>query len=176
MCDVRAYNVPSVLKNGVKVTIRAVRSDDRDRIVTAFSNLERETIYSRFFTYKDELSDAELRQITEMDFVRHVMLVVTTCTEASEIVIGSGSYNAYVAPDGSRAAEVAFVVEEDYQGCGIASSLLAHLAAIARARGVARFEAEVLAENRPMLGVFARSGLPMRRRSEGGVVHLSLAL
>jgi hypothetical protein len=47
---------------------------------------------------------------------------------------------------------------------------------LARRHGLVRFEAEVLAGNAPMLGVLQRSGLPLRRRSEAGVVHLDLDL
>ena len=54
--------------------------------------------------------------------------------------------------------------------------MLKHLAAIARARGIAAFDADVLAENAPMLAVFARSGLSMRKRREGGTVHVTLSL
>ncbi len=71
---------------------------------------------------------------------------------------------------------MAFVVEEDYQGQGIASRLLRHLADIARERGIATFEADVLAENKSMLAVFSRSGLPMRKRLDGGTVHVTLSL
>jgi ribosomal protein S18 acetylase RimI-like enzyme len=67
-------------------------------------------------------------------------------------------------------------VEEDFHGLGIAGRVLRHLAAIARARGIASFEAEVLPENKAMQAVFARSGLPMRTRREDGVVHVALAL
>jgi len=34
----------------------------------------------------------------------------------------------------------------------------------------------VLTENKAMLNVFAKSGLPMRKRYEGGTVHVTLAL
>ena len=54
--------------------------------------------------------------------------------------------------------------------------LLAHLSAIARDRGIARFEADVLAENKAMLVVFERSGLPMRKSRDGGVLHVTLDL
>ena len=54
--------------------------------------------------------------------------------------------------------------------------LIAALVEVARQRGVAVFEADVLAENPSMLRVFERTGLPMRKRSEGGIVHLELAL
>jgi RimJ/RimL family protein N-acetyltransferase len=54
--------------------------------------------------------------------------------------------------------------------------LLQELAAIARARGIARFEAFVLPENASMLGVFERSGLALKRQREDGVVRLTLEL
>jgi hypothetical protein len=38
------------------------------------------------------------------------------------------------------------------------------------------FDADVLAENVAMLGVFARSGIPMRKSRDGGVVHVELSL
>ena len=75
-----------------------------------------------------------------------------------------------------RSAEVAFVVEEDYQGLGIASMTLRHLAGIARDKGIAQFHAEVLRENGGMLAVFKRSGFPMKQESAEGVVHVTLSL
>jgi RimJ/RimL family protein N-acetyltransferase len=82
----------------------------------------------------------------------------------------------YDPPNDLRSAEIAFTVEEDYQGQGIASSILRHLIHIAREKGVSRFEADVLAENIAMLAVFARSGLPMKKSLEEGVVHVTLSL
>ena len=79
-------------------------------------------------------------------------------------------------PGSERSAEVAFVVEEDYQGRGIASRLLANLAALARSQSITRFEADVLSQNSPMLAVFKRCGFPMRQRRDGSVIHLTLAL
>ena len=75
-----------------------------------------------------------------------------------------------------RKAEIAFTVEEDYHGQGIAGRLLEVLAAVARDHGIAAFEADVLSENPSMLRVFERTGWPLRKRSAGGVVHLELAL
>ena len=58
----------------------------------------------------------------------------------------------------------------------IASLVLKHLVHTAREARVQRFEAEVLAENQPMLAVFRRSGLPMKQRREGNVLHVTLSL
>ncbi len=105
-----------------------------------------------------------------------VALVVTIGSGADETVIASGRCIGSGGAEGERTAEVAFVVEEDYHGLGIASRLLRHLAQIARDRGIAALEADVLAGNKSMLAVFARSGLPMQKRHDGSTVHVTLSL
>ena len=176
MTDPREFHLTATLRNGAVVTIRHVRPDDRGRLVQAFRKLDPESVYTRFFRYVTEPTEQQLKRATETDPSQHVALVVTTSTEADEAIIASGRYFVSVGADGKCSAEVAFLVEEDYQGQGLASRLLAALAGIARSQGISDFEADVLAENRSMLAVFARSGLPMRQRRDGGVVHISLSL
>jgi RimJ/RimL family protein N-acetyltransferase len=170
------YRVEDVLKNGTPVTIRGIRPDDGRRLQEAFGKLAPETVYLRFFGHKKALGESELRRAVEVDFDREVALVVTTGKGADEKVIAAARYVRADDAGHPDAAEVAFTVEEDYQGAGIGSRLLKHLATIARECGILRFEAEVLADNRGMLAVFERSGLPMKRRREGGVVHVALEL
>ena len=173
----RDFSEPIMLRHGKPALVRAIRADDRERLQTAFHALEPESVYLRFFSYKAQLTEADLDRLCEPDFNERVVLVVTTGGGDGEIIIGSGGYVAHVAPDGQRVAEVAFAVEEDLHGEGIASKLLAVLAGIARADGIARFEAEVLARNAPMLLVFAHSGLPMKQtHSDDGVVSVTMAL
>lgn len=176
MINADTYRTRDTLKNGVAVTIRAIRPDDKKRIAEAFKNLERESIYTRFFRFKSYLTDEELKSVTEVDFENVVALVVTIGEGEDETIIGAGRYALFDPSEASRSAEVAFTVEEDYHGQGIANRLLRSLAHIAREKGVSQFEAEVLPENRPMLAVFARSGLPMRKSFGDGVVHVTLLL
>jgi RimJ/RimL family protein N-acetyltransferase len=177
MIDAQNFSVPEKLKNGTPVTIRAVRPDDKRRIAEAFGNLDPESIYTRFFRHKSELTDEELKAATEVDFENTVALVVAVpAGEEQEIIIGAGRYILYAPPNAERSAEVAFTVEEDYQGQGIAGMILRHLIHIARAQGVAQFEAEVLPKNRAMLAVLARSGLSMKQSFEDNVVHAILSL
>jgi RimJ/RimL family protein N-acetyltransferase len=176
MIDSRNYIADNTLRDGTRVTIRAVRPDDRRRIEKAFGELERESVYTRFFAYKHALSEEELSSIDAMDFVNDVMLVATVERDGDEIVIASARYVGRDCADGTRAAEVAFVVEEDYQGKGLAGRLIDHLASIARKSGIVCFEADVLIDNKPMLAVFERTGLPMRKIRESGVVHVTIAL
>ena len=176
MTNPRDYIVTDTLKDGTTVTIRGIRRDDSAKVVEAFTNLDPESIYTRFFTYKRHLSETELRQVTDVDFDHVVALVVTTRTENGETIIAEGRYVTDDAPRPCRTAEVAFTTEENYQGRGIARLLLQHLVRIARENGVSRLEANVLAGNQPMLTVFRRSGLSIQQRSEGGVVYVTLLL
>ena len=165
-----------ILKDGTEIAIRAIRPDDSGRLLEAFAHLDRQSIYTRFFSHKAGLTDAELKQYTDVDFDRVVALVATLGTEDGQTLIAGGRYVCDDAQASARSAEVAFTTEEDYQGRGLASLLLAHLIRIARQKGVSRFEAYVLAENQSMLSVFRRSGLPMHVRHESGVAHVTLAL
>lgn len=174
LVDPRSFRAEERLRDGTPLAIRSVRSDDRDRMREAYARLSPEAIYLRLFAPKKDLSEPELTRLIEVDFDREVALVATIGAGTQESVIGGGRYVS--ANNDRRAAEVAFTVDGRYRGQGIASRLLQHLAAIARGRGITRFEAEVLAENRAMLAVFVRSGLAMERRREGGVVHVALAL
>jgi RimJ/RimL family protein N-acetyltransferase len=167
---------PVSLRNGTPVVIRVIRLDDRDRIVEAFGKLEPDSIYTRFFSARKALTAAELERLGATDFVNFVGLVVILGSGDDETVIGGASYFALPPAGGVRAAEVAFTIEEDYQGQGLAGTLLRTLAEIARRHGIQRLEAEVLAGNAPMLRVFERSGWPMARTREGGVTHIVLDL
>jgi len=170
MTDPRDFAVGETLRNGAALTIRALRPDDRERLRAAYAQLSPTTLYLRTFGHRKDLSEAELSRYVAVDFTDTVALVAL----AGETIVAGGRYVRL--REASDAAEVAFTVEEDFQGLGIASRLLRHLAAIAREHGVRRFVAEVLPENAPMLAVFERSGLPAQRRREGGVVHVELAL
>ena len=168
--------ISATLKNGLEVCIRAVRADDRDRLARAFRKLERESVYTRFFRYVTELTDTDLKRATEPDREREVALFVTVGRGAEETIIAGGRYVASSSRDGASTAELAFMVEEDYQGLGIAGLILRRLIDIARQQRITCFEADVLAGNRSMLRVFARSGLPMQQSREGSVIHIRLAL
>ena len=174
--DLHSFHRPGALHDGTPITIRTARADDRGRLVSAFSGLDRETIYTRFHGFRKEVSPVMLTHLEAGDFDRFVGLVATLGTAPDEIVIGAATYVVLdPTPDG-RAADIAFVVEEDYQGQGVAGSLLATAIDVARERGIVRFEADVLAGNVAMLAVFRRCGLPLATSREGGAIHVALEL
>jgi RimJ/RimL family protein N-acetyltransferase len=170
--NARQYHRQEMLRNGLQVVIRAARPDDAARLVEAFSELQPESVYKRFFSPKKEITEAELRRFREIDFDTHVNLLCTTLRDGREIVIASGIY-VRVSED---TAELAFIVEEDYQRHGISKRLLSHLGELALASGIKRFSADVLAQNAAMLGLFQRCGWPMKSSTSEGIAHVTLEL
>jgi RimJ/RimL family protein N-acetyltransferase len=176
MAELRNYYARETLKDGTPVTIRAIRKDDKKRILYAFKALDREAVYRRFFSPKQALTDAELEQVTDVDFRQVVALVATVSrADGEEVIIGDGRYAADKGAKPER-AELAFIVAKPYRERGIASILLRHLARIAQDADLSAFEADVFAFNEPMLAVLQHSGLPMCRRREGNIIHVTLPL
>jgi RimJ/RimL family protein N-acetyltransferase len=176
MTDKSGFPRNETLKGGLAVTIRLLRADDRQKIASAVGRLARDSIYFRLFSYRKELTERGLDRIMAIDAEREVVLVVTQGDGDAESVIGSGRMVESDAMGADRPAEVAFMVDKAHQGKGIAHRVLQHLVAIARDRHITALEADVLSKNKAMLAVFAKSGLPMSKRRDGGVVHVSLSL
>ena len=168
--DPANYSETEILRDGSSMRIRAVRPDDKQRLMRHFESLSQRSIYQRFFGFKRMLTEADLVRFTEVDFVQHVALVAALGEGEDERFIGVGRY---VQIPGRAEAEVAFAVLDEYQGRGIGTLLLEHLGRVARAGGVVEFSAEVMGDNQQMLEMFARSGFQMKRSGEPGTVHLS---
>lgn len=165
----RHYRADTILRDGTSIHIRAIRPDDKRRLLAHFQQLGKQSVYFRFFGAKKRLTDEELKRLTEPDFINHVGLVATLRDGEDEHIIGVGRYLRYNVP---HRAEVAFAVTDAHQGRGIGTLLLDHLAPLARAQGITEFEADVLGENNRMLQVFANSGFVVRRAMADGVVHV----
>ena len=141
----------------------------RRRLLEFHQRQSSESIYRRYFSPKPTLSEAELAHFTNVDLVDRAALVV----ERYDQLIAWASYERWAGRDD---ADAAFMVDDAHHGKGIATLLLEHLAALARSNGIARFTAEVLADNRPMLAVFSRAGWPVERHFESGIIDLDFSL
>lgn len=163
------------LRNGQAVLIRALGPDDKPILQEEMRHLSEESIYFRFLTPKKELSPADLKYFTEIDMVKHVALLANVVENGSIIPAGVGRY--IIDDNLPTSAEIAFEVEEEYQGIGIATLLLECLTKIARQAGVTEFTAYMLAENRKMLDVFTHSGLNMTQvYKPNGITEVALSL
>jgi len=143
--DPRQHSAEEILRDGGSILIRAIRPDDRERLVEHFHRLSARSVYFRFFNAKRRLTDDELDRFTRLDFVQQAALVATLRERRDERIIGVGRYA--MLPGDTHAAEVAFAVADEHQGRGIGTLLLEHLVRLARANGVTEFQADVLGEN-----------------------------
>jgi GNAT superfamily N-acetyltransferase len=174
--DIANYLVTESLRDGRQVTIRAIRPDDKGRIVDSFRDVSHESYYKRLFSAKRDLSDQELKHLTEVDFENVVALVAVMEDEALDRIVGGGRYIGTGAAGNALNAEVAFLIDDMHQGLGIGSRIFNQLVAIARASGITHFEAEVLPTNEGMLKLFTRSGLPVISNRSRDSVHVTIDL
>ena len=156
-----------VLTDGGTVHVRPVCPADADRLVAFHGRLSHQSIYYRFFSPRPRLSQDDVTRFTTVDYDDRMALVALL----GDDLVGIASYDRW---PGRREAEVAFTVDDEHQGRGVATVLLEHLAVIARSHGITRFTAEVLPENRKMLSVFKRAGFQAKSQFADGVVAVEM--
>lgn len=158
-----------VLSDGGTVHLRPITPDDAQLIVGLHSRLSDRTRYFRYFGAYPRISERDLKRFSVVD--HHGRVAFGAFLGHDLIAVGR-----YEQLDGGDAAEVAFVVEDSHQGRGLGSILLEHLTAAAAERGLRKFVAEVLAENRQMVRVFREAGYRVSRELDAGVLHLEFAI
>ncbi|MEJ3743536.1 GNAT family N-acetyltransferase [Actinomycetes bacterium KLBMP 9797] len=159
-----------LLSDGSTVHLRQIEPADAPAIVAMHARFSERTRYLRYFSPYPRIPERDLHRFVNVDHDAREAFVA----EAGDRILAVGRYERLgpEAPD----AEVAFVVEDAYQGRGIGSVLLEHLAAAARDAGISRFVAEVLPTNATMLRVFADAGYQVQREYADGVVHLTFPI
>jgi GNAT superfamily N-acetyltransferase len=137
------------------VSIRAATIHDKEKLREMFSRVSPKTIYSRFHLGYSRVPEQMLDLMLDVDHHAKESLVALA---EGEIV----GHAMYVQLTDSGDAEVAFVVEDDWQSKGVGKVLLSQIAEKGRCRGVETFTGQVLGENRRVLGlldaVFAEVG------------------
>ena len=158
-----------VLADGGTMHVRPIRPDDGP-LVTAFHERQSpESIYFRFFTPRPRLSSREVERFTDVDYVDRMAFVGLI----GDDLVGVARYDRRpVRSD----AEVAFFIDDEHHGRGIATVLLEYLAAAAREAGISGFTAQVLPQNRRMLSVFRQAGFEVTSRFSDGVIEVELAI
>ena len=155
-----------VLRDGSTMHVRPVRSDDAAQIRGFLDGVSAESIGFRFFGAPD------LNWVTswsvDVDYADRFALVAVS--GATPAIVAHAAYIRTV----DDKAEVAFLVADAWQGHGIATILLAHLASIAQEHGITTFTAEVLPHNHRMIEVFRESGFPVDMHSAPDAIAIEL--
>lgn len=155
--------------DGATMHVRPISPDDGQRLIEFHRRLSPETVYRRFFSAHPELTAREVERFTHVDFVERLALVA----EREGELVAVARYDKI---PGTGDAEVAFVVADAYQGRGLGTLLLEHLASAARGRGIARFVADALFTNTAILKVFGHAGFTVKETYDYGVVSLEFPI
>ncbi|HST18052.1 MAG TPA: GNAT family N-acetyltransferase [Gaiellaceae bacterium] len=153
-----------ILRDGGTLRLRPPGADDADALLAFYAGLSDRSRYLRFHGARRVERDL-VEPVLDPDWVDTGALVGTL----DDRIVALASYARLRDPE---AAELGFAVADEEQGRGIGTRLVEQLAARASAAGVVRFVAEVMAENRPALGVFADAGFELARELDGGCVEL----
>ncbi|MBP7764227.1 MAG: GNAT family N-acetyltransferase [Syntrophaceae bacterium] len=174
-----AANYPALLetrktlRGGLEVKIRPIKPSDEDMMRRLFYNFSDESKYFRYFAPKPLMPHKEMQKYVSIDYDTIMSVVAVAEKGRNERIIAEARY-AYDKKE--DACEIAFIVDEEFQGKGIATFLFNYLVKIARDRGIARFVAYVLPRNEAMLKVFEKSGLETGRSFEADALVLRFSL
>jgi len=158
------------LRNGAVVTMRVIQPDDVERLQQFHARLSPETIVMRFFRVAPVLYQRDAAQFTHLDYDNRMALVATVGAGDDERIIAVVRYERVTATEG----ELAFVVEDQWQGLGISTLLLARLLRYAQAHGFERMVAITMATNVRMRGVLAHAGYPFTAHYADGCLTVTL--
>lgn len=156
-----------MLDSGLR--LRLIRPDDEPRLIALYDRLSRHTAYQRFFTAMKRLPTDWAHFLANVDYQTRLALVIEAPGPEGPEVVAVARYE----PTGDAAvAEVAFVVQDGWQGKGLGRLLLRELLAAATARGIRCFRAYVLADNSRMLRLLSRHTRLLARTIDSGVAEL----
>jgi len=163
------------LADGTPAVLRLVRTDDKALLRAGFDRLSPDSRYLRFFAAKQELTEAEIAQLTETDGVDHLALGAVHRNPDGEWE-GLGVARFVRDPSVPDLAEAAVTVTDPAQGNGLGRLLLARLAEAARERGVTCFAGEFLATNAQVRQLIEEACPGARLTARGDVIRVEVPL
>jgi len=161
------------LKDGTEIFFRPVKPTDEATLSEMLYSLSPSSVRRRYMAQTVCFPHKNVQQLTNVDYSQDISIVGTVPSVSGEQVVAIAQY--YLDPK-TRAAEVAFLVQDEWQKKGLGTFLLAYLTQIARQRGVKRFYAKVLPTNKPMLAIFHNSGYKVKTEFDGEVYSIAYDL
>ncbi len=160
-----------VMKNGLPVRFRPIKPSDEEAMRRFFYRFSKQSIFRRFFFPVSTMPHNKMQTYVNVDYRSEMSIVALIHEPGQEIIIAEARY---ARDEENGFGDLAFFVDEKYQGLGIAPYLYDLLTRLAKDRGLRGFTAEVMQENKGMLTVFEKSGLPMEALLKNGVYKLRM--
>lgn len=171
-----ALNYPESLetvksfKDGLMLKLRPIKSTDEDMMRRLFYQFSDESKYLRYFAKISMMPHREMQKYVNIDYDKILSIVAIAEADRAERIVAEARYAR--SPD-DDAYEVAFIVDDQYQGKGIATFMLNYLLKIAKDRGIKKLMANVLPENEKMLHVFKKSTAEVHSKFSNGIIEVT---
>ncbi|SPF48697.1 Acetyl-CoA hydrolase/transferase [Syntrophobacter sp. SbD1] len=144
-----------LLKNGKSVRLRPAKASDADAFLKLFHALSEEDVYTRFFQRLKTLTFNQAQQLCNVNFEHEAAFIAVEGDRENEKIIGSGCY--FLDPS-TNIAEVGYMVDPEWQGCGLGKALQNRMKEHAVCKGVRGFLSVVLNSNSKMISLAQKAG------------------
>ena len=172
-----AYPVAEVhtvgLRDGREVLVRPTRTSDTGAMHELFYRLTEEDVETRFLQKLTSLTDSVAQYLCSVDYDQEMAFAAVVGPPQHERIVAASCY--YLSP-ATHLAEVAYMVDPDWQGAGLGTILHSGLVEYARQHGARGLTADVLMGNSRMMRVFERGGHSLSSKMAGGVEELTMLL
>jgi len=161
------------LRDGTEIFFRPIKPPDEPALSEMLYSLSEKSVRTRYMTRTKAFPHRDVQQLTNIDYKNDMAIVGVVPGVSGDEIVAVGQY--FLDPK-TLSAEVAFVVQDEWQQKGMGTFLLDYLTQIARQRGVRRFYAKVLPSNKAMLAIFYNSGYKINTEFDGEVYNITYDL
>ncbi len=158
-------------KGGISVKFRAIKPSDEEGMRRFFYRFSDQMIFYRFFYLVQTMTHDQMQEYVNVDYSREMSIVGLVGTSDSEKIIAEARF---AKDESSNYGDVAFLIDEAYQGIGVGTYLLHLLIQLAQAQGLDGFTAEVLPENQPMMKLFAKTQHSLEKGISNGACYVKM--
>jgi acyl-CoA hydrolase/RimJ/RimL family protein N-acetyltransferase len=161
------------LRDGTQIFLRPIKPPDEPALSEMLYSLSEASVQKRYMTRTKAFPHRDIQQLTNIDYRNDLAIVGVVPGVSGDEIVAIGQY--FLDPK-TQAAEVAFLVQDEWQKKGLGTLLLDYITKVARQRGVKRFYAKVPPNNKPMLTIFYNSGYKVNTEFDGEVYNITYDL
>jgi acyl-CoA hydrolase/GNAT superfamily N-acetyltransferase len=159
------------LRDGRKVLLRPTRTSDTAAMQELFYRLSEEDVETRFLQKLTSLTDATAQYLCSVDYEEEMAFAAVVGPTAHERIVAASCY--YLSP-ATGLAEVAYMVDPEWQGTGLGGILHRGLVEYARQHGARGMTADVLLGNSRMMRIFESGDYSLSSKTSAGVRELTM--
>ena len=164
--ELEHYNT---LRDGTEIFFRPIKPTDEPALSEMLYSLSEKTVQTRYMAGTMVFPHSDVQQLVNIDYRKDLAIVGVVPGVSDEEIVAIAQY--FLDPK-TQSAEVAFLVQDEWQSKGMGTFLLDYITQIAKLRGVKRFYAKVLPNNKPMLSIFHNSGYKVNTEFDGEVYNI----